>query len=432
MIRKLVTAAAALLLVASASAQQAQVATVIQAGRLLADPATGRVDRERSILVAADGRVISVEAGYVTRPGARTVDLRSMFVLPGLIDSHVHLTSELGPNQLLDPVTKSEADLAFEGARNAKKTVEAGFTTVADLGADKGEAVFALRDAIAAGIVPGPRIIAAGESISAHGGHGDVNGYNVEVLDALRSVAICSGADDCARAVRMQVQRGANIIKLLATGGVLSNTAAGVGQQLTDDELKAIVDTAHSMGRRATAHAHGAEGINAALKAGVDSIEHGSYLDAEGMKLIRDKRAWLVPTLMAGWWVSQLAERGGTLTGAQSEKARAVGPALIEMAKRARAGNVRIAFGTDTGVSPHGMNAHEFVLLTEAGFTPIQAIQMATVAAADHLDLNGVAGKIGPGYSADIIAVDGDPTQDVKQLEDVDFVMARGVIAKGQ
>jgi imidazolonepropionase-like amidohydrolase len=430
MIRKLMTAAAALAFIAPALAQQPQVATVIQAGRLLSDPSTGRIDRERSILVGADGRVISVEAGYVTRSGARTVDLRNMFVLPGLIDSHVHLTSELGPNQLLDPVTKSESDLAFEGARNAKKTLEAGFTTVADLGADKGEAVFALRDAIATGIVPGPRIIAAGSSISAHGGHGDVNGYNEEVLQALRSVSICSGADDCARAVRMQVQRGADIIKLLATGGVLSNTAAGVGQQLTDDELKAIVDTAHSMGRLATAHAHGAGGINAALRAGVDSIEHGSYLDADGMKLIRDRRAYLVPTLMAGWWVSQLAEKGGTLTAAQSEKARAVGPALIDMARRARANNVRIAFGTDTGVSPHGMNAHEFVLLVEAGFTPIQAIQMATVHAADHLQLATTAGKIGPGFSADIIAVDGDPTQDVKQLESVDFVMARGQVAK--
>jgi imidazolonepropionase-like amidohydrolase len=230
----------------------------------------------------------------------------------------------------------------------------------------------------------------------------------------------------------MQVQRGADIIKLLATGGVLSNTAAGVGQQLSDEELKAIVDAAHSMGRLATAHAHGAEGINAALRAGVDSIEHGSYLDADGMKLIRERRAYLVPTLMAGWWVSQLAERGGTLTGAQAEKARAVGPALLDMARRARASNVRIAFGTDTGVSPHGQNAHEFVLLVEAGFTPIQAIQMATVNAADHLQLSTTAGKIAPGYSADIIGVDGDPTQDVKQLENVDFVMARGVVAKGQ
>lgn len=430
MIRKLMTAAAALAFAASASAQQPQVATVIQAGRLLADPATGRVDRERSILIGADSRVISVEGGYVTRPGARTVDLRNMFVLPGLIDSHVHLTSELGPNQLLDPVVKSESDLAFDGARNAKKTLEAGFTTVADLGAGYGESILSLRDAIAAGIVPGPRIIAAGESISAHGGHGDVNGYNEAVLEALHSIAICSGADDCRRAVRMQVQRGANVIKLLATGGVLSNTAAGVAQQLTDDELKAIVDTAHSMGRRATAHAHSAEGINAALRAGVNSIEHGSYLDAEGIKLLKDRKAYLVPTLMAGWWVSQLADKGGTLTAAQAEKARQVGPALLDMARRARLANVKIAFGTDTGVSPHGMNAHEFVLLTEAGFTSLQAIQMATVAAADHLELNAVAGKIGPGFSADIIAVDGDPLQDVKQLENVDFVMARGVVAK--
>lgn len=428
--KKLLAAAAALAIAAPTLAQQPQVATVIHAGRLLADPSNGRIDRERSILVGADGRVISIEAGYVTRRNATVVDLKRHFVLPGLIDSHVHITSELGANQLLDPVTKSEADLAFEGAANAKKTLAAGFTTVADLGSDKGEASMALRDAIAKGIVPGPRIIAAGASISAHGGHGDVNGYNEEVLHALLGPSVCSGADDCRRAVRQQVQRGADIIKLLATGGVLSNTAAGVAQQLTDEELKAIVDTAHSMGRQATAHAHSAGGINAALKAGVDSIEHGSYLDNEGIELFKKNGAYLVPTLMAGWWVSQLAEKGETLTPAQAEKARPVGAALLDMARRARTAGVKFAFGTDTGVSPHGMNAYEFELLTKAGFSGLEAIQTATTGAAAHLKLDTVAGKIAPGFSADVIAVDGDPTQDVKQLQGVDFVMARGVVAK--
>jgi imidazolonepropionase-like amidohydrolase len=433
MIRKLFAASAMLAIAAAAVAQQArppQVATVIHAGRLLADPSTGRVDTQRSILVGADGKVISIEAGYVTRPNAKVVELRNMFVLPGLIDSHVHLTSELGPNQLIDPVTKSESDDAFEGAKNAKKTVEAGFTTVADLGSDYGSAIFALRKAILDGIVPGPRIIAAGQPISAHGGHGDVNGYNDAVLEALHPISVCSGADDCRRAVRMQVQRGADVIKFMSTGGVLSNTAAGVGQQLTDDEMKAIVDTAHSMGRRATTHAHAAQGINAALRAGADSIEHGSYADDESMRLLKEKGAYLVPTLEAGWWVGQLADKGGTLTPAQADKARQVAPALVALARRAHDAGVKMAFGTDTGVSPHGMNAHEFVLLTQAGFTPLQAIQMATINAADHLQLNTVAGKIAPGFSADIIAVDGDPLQDVKQLEGVDFVMARGTVAK--
>jgi imidazolonepropionase-like amidohydrolase len=208
---------------------------------------------------------------------------------------------------------------------------------------------------------------------------------------------------------------------------VLSNTAAGVAQQLSDDELVAIVDAAHAMGRRVTAHAHGVGGINAALRAGVDSIEHGSYIDRESVRLLRQDGRSLVPTLLAGWWVGRLAEQGGVLTPAQTAKARQVSVDMAGMGRFARTNNVRIAFGTDSGVSPHGMNAHEFVLLVEAGFSPLQTIQMATVNAADHLQLGAVAGRIAPGFSADVIAVDGDPLADVAALETgVRFVMARG------
>jgi imidazolonepropionase-like amidohydrolase len=412
-----------------AQEQAPQVASIIHAGRLLADPASGRVLTQQSILVGADGRVLGIEPGYVERPGARVVDQRSRFVLPGLIDSHVHLTHELGPNQLLDEVQLTASDAAVQGAGYARITVMAGFTTVADLGAPN-DSIFALRRAIAQNRIAGPRIVASGSSVTPDGGHGDANGFAPDVLDALRSQTACSGADSCTRATRRQIQAGADLIKITATGGVLSNTAAGVGQQLDDGELAAIVAAAHAMGRRVTAHAHSAEGMNAALRAGVDSIEHGSYADAESFRLLRQGDRYLVPTMMAGWWVSQLAERGGVLTPAQADKARQVGPALVAMARRARAAGVRIAYGTDTGVSPHGMNAREFQLLVEAGFTPLQTIQMATVNAADHLQLNGVAGRIAPGYSADIVAVDGDPLADVSTLMNVRFVMARGTVHK--
>jgi imidazolonepropionase-like amidohydrolase len=248
----------------------------------------------------------------------------------------------------------------------------------------------------------------------------------------LRSPSACSGADACRRATRRQIQAGADFVKITATGGVLSDTAAGVDQQFSEAEFQAIVEAAHSMGRRVTAHAHGVDGINAALRAGVDSIEHGTYLDRESVRLLREGDRYLVPTVIAGWWVGQLAEKGETLTPAQAEKARRVGPDLGRMVRMAREAQVRMAFGTDTGVSPHGMNAREFQLLVEAGFTPLQAIRMATVNAADHLRLGEVAGRIAPGYSADIIAVDADPTADVATLMNVRFVMARGTIHKNE
>jgi imidazolonepropionase-like amidohydrolase len=437
MLRRAITFAGAFgalaLLSGSVFAQDAtpQVASVIHAGRLLADPSTGRVLTEQSILVGADGKIIAIQAGYVTPDGATVIDERNRFVLPGLFDSHVHLTSELGPNQLLDEVQLTVADAALRGAENARKTLMAGFTTVADVGGAN-DAVFGLRRAIAEGRIPGPRIVAAGWVITPDGGHGDANGYSPDVIDALRSPGACSGADACMRTVRRQIQAGADLIKITATGGVLSNTAAGVGQQFTDEELRAIVTAAHTMGRRVTAHAHGVEGINAALRAGVDSIEHGSYSDADSFRLFHQGNRYLVPTMMAGWWVTQLADQGGVLTPAQADKARRVGPQIMQMVRRARAAHVRIAFGTDTGVSPHGMNAREFQLLVEAGYTPLEAIQFATVAAADHLQLNDVAGRIASGYSADVIAVDGDPLQDVATLMNVRFVMARGVTAKSE
>ncbi|WP_442957689.1 amidohydrolase family protein [Phenylobacterium sp.] len=403
--------------------------TFVQAGKVLIDPASGKVETAKT-LVVQDGKVVRIADGYVADPGASVVDLKDSFVLPGLIDSHVHLTGQQNPNSRLEEVTQSSADQAMVGARYAKRTLMAGFTTVADLGAEN-NAIFALRTATANGDVPGPRIIASGSAISVHGGHGDVNGFSEEVMHVLRPGSVCSGPDDCRRAVREQVWKGADIIKITATGGVLSNTAAGLGQQFSDEELAAIVDAAHRMGRKVTAHAHGLDGVNAFLKAGGDSIEHGTYLDASSIALFKKSGGYLVPTLMAGDYVARIAASPGNfLTPAQSAKALEAGPKMLDMARRAHEGGVKIAFGTDTGVSAHGDNAQEFALLVKAGLTPLEAVQSATVVAAEHFGLSKEIGALTPGHAADLIAVKGDPLSDVTVLQQVGFVMKGGVVHK--
>jgi len=401
----------------------------VQAGRLLADPATGRVETNKT-LVILNGRVSEIRDGFHEGPEGRTVDLRDSFVLPGLIDSHVHITNEQGPGRQLERFTKTRSAVALDGAGYAWKTLQAGFTTVADLGAPN-ESIFALREAIAKGTIQGPRIVASGSSVSPHGGHGDANSMPDELVEHFRSNSVCSGPDDCRRAVREQVRSGADVIKITSTGGVLSVTAAGLNQQFSDDELKAIVEAAHSMGRKITAHAHGADGINSFLRAGGDSIEHGTYLDQESIKLFKKNGAYLVPTLMAGDYVYRVASGPNNFfTPAQTAKALEAGPKMLDMARRAHAGGVKIAFGTDTGVSAHGDNAGEFALLVKAGMTPLQAIQAATVNAADHLRLSGEIGTLQPGKAADLIAVKGDPLSDVTELQRVGFVMKGGKVHK--
>jgi imidazolonepropionase-like amidohydrolase len=404
--------------------------TLIHAGRLLADPASGRVLTQQSILVR-NGRIVSITAGYA-RPanGAILVDLTSAFVLPGVIDSHVHLTGEQGPDSRINAFLKTSADRAIDGAGYARKTLEAGFTTVSDLGANA-EAILALRNGVAQGIVPGPRIIASAGGVSSHGGHGDANGMPRAMVDVLRGPGVCSGADDCARAVRERVRDGADIIKITATGGVLSQTAAGLGQQFTDAELQSIVQAAHAMGRKVTAHAHGVDGINSFLRAGGDSIEHGTYADAESATLFKRNGAYLIPTLLAGDFVAREAAKPNSfLSPAQQAKALEAGPRMVDMLRGMHAAGVKIAFGTDTGVSAHGDNAQEFALMVKAGMTPLETIQAATINAADHFNLTAEIGSIAPGKSADIIAVNGDPLSNVRELESVDFVMAKGKVYK--
>ena len=261
------------------------------------------------------------------------------------------------------------------------------------------------------------------------GGHGDANGFSPALTAIFTGTNTCNGPYDCRRAVREAVKQGADVIKITATGGVLSNTAAGLGQQFFDDELEAIVETAHSMGRQVTAHAHGKDGINAALKAGIDSIEHGTYLDDESIALFKQHNAILVPTVIAGVTVTGWTSEPW-LPKASRDKAAIVGPLMVDMLRRAHDGGVTIAFGTDTGVSKHGENAKEFPLMVEAGFSPEEAIRAATVTASRHLELGAEIGTLEVGKSADIIAVTGDPLKDINELLDVDFVMARGEVYK--
>ncbi len=426
--KRILSAVAAVALFAAGAAQaQEHSVKYVQAGRLLADPATGRVDTGKT-LVVSDGKVVEIRDGFVGGADGEIIDLRDSFVLPGLIDTHVHLLSENGPQGTINLVTRSKSRTAIDGAQFALRTLRAGFTTVADVG-DNNEAIFALRDGINAGEVPGPRILSSGNIITPHGGHADVHSFRPEIMEVLENPAACSGADECRRVVRKQIQAGADLIKITATGGVLDDAATGVDQQFTDEEMKAIVDTAHSLGRIVKAHAHGTAGINAALRAGVDSIEHGTGLDAESIKLFREHHAYLVPTLIAGATVAEEAARPGTwMTPNVKAKALQVGPNMIAMGHRAHDGGVRVAFGTDSGVSHHGDNAREFALMVKAGFSPIEAIQSATVIAAEQLRLSNQVGSLAPGKQADLIAVKGDPTKDVTQLEHVSFVMKGGVV----
>ncbi|MEX6632956.1 metal-dependent hydrolase family protein [Hyphococcus lacteus] len=413
---------------------------VVHAGQLLAKP--GSAVAENQTVVIKDGRVERVAAGFLdaqaiganSNDNVTVHDLSDYFVMPGLIDGHVHITHENNPNGRLDRVQMSGADLAMSGAGFAHKTLMAGFTTVRDVGAGSSDAIFALREGIKRGDVVGSRIYASGATISVTGGHGDgTQGYTDEIGHILHSKGVCDGAGECRKAVRDQVRRGADHIKLTATGGVLSNTAAGLEQQFFDDELEAIMDSAHAMGRRVTAHAHGVQGINAALAAGVDSIEHGTYLDNESIRLFKKNDAFLVPTILAGVTVAEWAnDPNSHLLPPQRAKAKEVGPTMLDMARRAHKGGVKIAFGTDSGVSQHGVNAREFGLLVDAGMTPMEAIHAATVNGAANLDKSDVLGTVEPGKYGDLVAVKGDPLSDIKELEDIDFVMKEGVAYKMQ
>jgi imidazolonepropionase-like amidohydrolase len=415
---------------APAAAQPvAEAVTVIHAGTLIVEP--GKAPRRNASVIVRGRTIAEIRDGFADVPGARVVDLRGATVLPGLIDSHVHLSGLDDRLQArLQASGRDNEDEAFTALLNARKTLLAGFTTVRDLGGDP-RLVLSMRDSINAGQFAGPNILSAARMVSVSGGHGDGrNGAN-RGLASLVSLPgnTCNGADDCRRATREQVSAGADVIKFAATGGVLSNVPGGLNQQMMDDEMRAVVLTARTFGRKVAAHAHGVEGVNAALRAGVDSIEHGTFTNEESFRLYKQTGAYYVPTLLAP--AAALADGlRGALTQAQFDKARAAaGNAEKSFAEAIRRG-VKIAFGTDTGVSPHGRNAEEFALMVRNGMSPSLAIRSATVDAADLLGIAAKAGTIEPGKDADIIAVDGDPTQNVRLLESIGFVMKSGRVHK--
>jgi imidazolonepropionase-like amidohydrolase len=408
----------------------AQTTSYIHAGAVLDRP--GQAPRGQTTIIVRDGKIAELRDGLVApEAGATLIDLKDRFVLPGLIDMHVHLYSSGDPlKSRLEATSADYENQVLQAAGHARQTLHAGFTTVRDLGGEaRGTA--ALRDAVASGRIEGPTIVPGGRMISVSGGHGDANGVSRGVYETARArqTHICDGPDDCRRAVRAQIREGAEVIKFAATGGVLSNVAGGLGRQMTPDEMRAIVETAHSFGRKATAHAHGKEGIDTALNAGVDSIEHGSFIDDETVRLFKAKDAWLVPTMIAPVTALRNARAGAT-PPATLAKAEQAGAAAAASHARAVRGGVKIAFGTDTGVSKHGTNGQEFALMTQAGMSPAAVIRAATVGAATLLDRAGAIGTLEPGKDADIIAVSGSPLDDVRRLESVDFVMRHGVVHK--
>jgi imidazolonepropionase-like amidohydrolase len=431
MVRRLL-AALFLLSAAPAAAQPAPApatppqVTIVHAGRLITD--ASRPAQGPSTIVVRDGRIESVTQGLQPAPaGARLVDLSNRTVLPGLIDMHVHLSGDPGGDYREDAV-ESDEWWTLIGVKNARLTLRAGFTTVRDLGSAP-DVGFALARATEQGIIAGPRIVASGPAISIIGGHGDVTGFRRDVIAALDGQNTCTGAVECAARVRELARAGARVIKFTATGGVLSQQARGLEAHFTDEEMRAIVVTAHSLGLKVAAHAHGARGIEAAARAGVDSIEHGTFADAAAIRAMRANNVAFVPTLMAFTGLRERVGRG-IFTPAVEAKVRETLALVGQAPRAARAAGVAVIFGTDSAVYEHGRNAEEFRMLVElVGMRPAEAVASATTGAARLLGLENEVGRIAPGFSADIIAVEGDPLADVRALERVQFVMARGRIA---
>ena len=402
---------------------------LIYCGRLL-DVKAGSLTSGVTIVVEGK-RIAAVENGYSdVLPGDSVIDLKSKTVLPGLIDMHVHLEGETSKDEDLEMFLLNDADIAFRSAVFAKRTLLAGFTTVRDLG---GSGVnTALRNAINQGLTPGPRIISAGKSIATTGGHADpTNSYRKDLMgDPGPADGVINGPDDARKAVRQRYKDGADMIKITATGGVLSLAKDGSGPQFTDDELEAIVETARDYGMHTAAHAHGAEGMKRAVLAGITTIEHGTNMTEEIMDLMKSKGTFYVPTISAGRFVAEKAKEEGYFHELVVPKALSIGPQLQQTFGMAYKRGVKIAFGTDSGVSPHGENAKEFGYMVDAGMPPAEAIRAATLTNASILRMADRIGSIEAGKLADIIAVDHNPLTDIRTLERVVFVMKDGVVFK--
>ena len=403
---------------------------IIHAGKLI-DGIADKAFSERSIVI--EGNIITaIEQGYI-KPAKddKLIDLREHTVMPGLMDMHTHLSLQYGKNTYIERFTLNTADRAYHSVGYAERTLMAGFTTVRDLG-ELSPVTVALRKSIEQGRVKGPRVYTAGKSIATTGGHADpTNGWRDSIKgDPGPAEGVINGVADARKAVRQRYKDGANLIKITATGGVLSLASSGDNAQFSDDELAAIVSTAKDYGFTVAVHAHGAEGMKRAIRAGVDSIEHGTYMDEETMRLMKKHGTWYVPTVIAGKWVEEKAAVPGFFPDVVRPKAAAIGPLIQNTFAKAYKAGVKIAFGTDSGVSAHGDNAREFMYMVEAGMPPMEAIKSATMNGAKLLRIDDKLGSLSKGKLADVVAVKGDPLNDVKILQDMAFVMKDGHIYK--
>ena len=401
----------------------AQAATLIHAGRMI-DGVSDKVATNQTVVVEG-GKITAIENGFrAAAAGDRVIDLRNGTLLPGLFDMHVHLTSEYSKTSETDRFKNNEGDAAINGVVFAERTLMAGFTTVRDLG-DEYRASISLRNAINAGKVPGPRIVAAGKSIATTGGHADpTNGWARKFqADPGPAEGVVNSIEDARKAVRQRYKDGSDTIKITATGGVLSIAKNGSNPQFTEEEVRAVVQTARDYGFRVAAHAHGAEGIKRAVRGGVDSIEHGTFLDDEGIKLMKERGTFYVPTISAGEWVYRQAQDPNYFPVLVRPKALAVGPQIQGTFAKAYKAGVKILFGTDTGVSKHGDNAREFRLMVEAGMPPMESIRVATSAPAKFLGLDDQVGSIAVGKLGELVGVPGNPLDDITAMERVVFVM---------
>lgn len=400
--------------------------TLIHAGKLLAIP--GRAPATNMTIIIEDDRITGVQQGFVEAPDARVIDLRDKFVMPGLMDMHVHLQGQLGPHNDRDALKMSDQLMQMRSLSYAMNTLRAGFTTVRDVGSSPQE-MYAMRDAINNGWIDGPRIIAAG-GVGITGGHADVSGMSPDLMEMFTSPNVCDGPYDCRRAARNVIKYGADLIKITSTGGVMTERATGTGQQMEMDELREVVLAAERMGRKVASHAHHEDGIVAALEAGVASIEHGTYTGPRAIKLFKETGAYLVPTLLAGKTVATLALEADFMAPAVKEKAIRVGNDMAGNFEKAHKAGVNVAYGTDSGISPHGTNAQEAVLMVAAGMSEMDVIISATINAADLIDMSDSIGTIEAGKFADIVAVDNSPLENIEALLDVDFVMKGGKVVK--